>query len=181
MKIALYSSTMGGGKSTVAAYLMEHHDFYRIKLAQVLKDMLVVFLANYVPDPIAYIEGAKKELPIPGLGVTGRYLMQTLGTDWGRLLVNRDIWLNIVVNRIEQLPTTTSIVIDDMRFENEMQGLVEHGFITIKLVGHGELTSAHDSEGGLDQAAFDYTVYNDGSIVDLWRKIDQIIIASRIR
>lgn len=170
--IALYSSTMGAGKTTVANYLVENYGYERLKFARILKDMLFVFLESFVDDPWEYIEGDKKEDVIPDLGVTCRYLMQTLGTEWGRMQVGLDTW---VIATLNKLNPNQRYIIDDMRFPNEYKALKDKGFVLIKLVGYGELTQKHASEGSLDDFTFDYVIQNNGTLENLLDKIDLIL------
>lgn len=171
MNIALYSNTMQAGKSTVAEYLTTQ-GYTHIKFARILKDMLRVFLANFVDDPWEYLEGDKKEVIIPELGVTTRYLMQTLGTEYGREIVHRDVW---VIATLNNLDPDKNYVIDDMRFPNEYTRLQELGFVMVKLVGRGQLTNQHQSEGQLDNYDFDYIIENSGTVGELLAKVDKII------
>lgn len=171
MNIALYSATMQAGKSTVAEYLVNQHYFIQIKFARILKNMLAVFLVNFVDDPWQYLEGDKKEVVIPEINVTARYLMQTLGTEWGRF-INLDTW---VIATLNNLDPNKNYVIDDLRFENEYRRLRELGFVMVKLVGRGTLTNQHQSEGNLDGFPFDYLIENDGTIDELLDKIDAIL------
>lgn len=163
---------MQGGKSTVANFLENHHGYIRLKFAQVLKDMLAVFLTNFVNDPWVYLEGDKKEEVVPGLNVTGRHLMQTLGTNWARHHIGLDTWIIATLNKLD---SDRHYVIDDMRFPNEYEALTKKGFITIRLVGYGEITSQHESESQLDNFPFDYVIYNDSTIEELLTKINVII------
>jgi hypothetical protein len=169
--LALYSNSMQAGKSTVADYLIEL-GYTKIKFARTLKLMLVPFLLNFVDDPWEYLEGSKKEHEVPGLGVTARFLMQTLGHDWGRMSIGRnDVWVLIETRNL----TGDGYIVDDMRYENEYQKLRELGFTMIKLVGRGELTSAHGSEGNLDAYPFDYVIENAGTVGELLSKVTRII------
>ena len=114
----------GAGKGEIAEYLMREHRFSTIKLADPLKDMLRVFLKEYLGfnhEMIErHIEGNLKEAPIPLLGGNStRELMQTLGTEWGRQLVP-DMWINIAIARIQRkVSRRHRVVVDDMRFPNE--------------------------------------------------------------
>lgn len=172
--IALYSNTMQGGKSTVAEYLIKYHGYKRLKFAQVLKDMLAVFLNYFVDDPWAYLEGTKKENVIPGLDVTARHLMQTLGDEWGRQCVAEDVWIRVVLQQIQKNPSTL-FVVDDLRYPNEYTALAQLGFTFVNLVGHGQLTSEHSSEGSLNGFDWDHTIYNDDTIQNLLNRVETII------
>ena len=103
------------GKDTIANHLVQHHGFTRLAYADAIRDMLELGLGiepRYLTDD--------KETIIPWLGVTGRKLMQSLGTEWGRQQIRQDIWLVVIGQRIQALADETDrIVISDVRFDNE--------------------------------------------------------------
>lgn len=170
--IALYSSSMGHGKSTVTTTL-NSQGFTTVKLAGTLKDMLRVFLTHWgLPSDAVErcVEGDLKEVAIPAIpGVTTRHLMQTLGTDWGRTFVAPDIWVRMAMGRITRLMEAgRSVVVDDMRFPNEFDALFELGARMVKVTRPGvRVTNGHPSEGLLDQRRWDAEVINDSSLEDL--------------
>lgn len=171
--IALYSSGPSSGKTEVARLLVEQHGFKTIKLAATLKGMVVRLLYDFgvsAKDIGRCLEGDLKELPIPGLGVSPRYLFQTLGTEWGRALVHPKVWTMIAVNRCRaELSQGRSVVVDDMRFPNEFEALKEAGGTMVKVTRPGVVapTDGHASEGLLDDILFDYEVVNGGTLDDL--------------
>ncbi len=171
--IALYSSAPSSGKSEVADILINHHGYHRIKLAKTLKSMVTVMLHDFgIPmgELHRYIEGDLKEVIIPGLGVSPRYLFQTLGTEWGRQLVKNDVWTLITTNRIKaELAQGHSVVVDDLRFPNEFEALQGIGGTMVRVArpGHIAQPTNHVSEGLLDDTPFEFEVYNDGSLADL--------------
>ena len=75
------------GKSTAAAELAAQHGFIHYAFAQPLKAML----AEGLNLSAAQLEGAEKEAPLPWLGKSPRELLQTLGSEWGRKLVHREL------------------------------------------------------------------------------------------
>jgi len=112
----------GVGKSTYASFLAGKtgHVF---SFATPLKSMLTaVFPNEYVLN--------KKDEKIPYFDVTARYLLQTLGTEWGREMVDQNIWIKLLrVRLIECLTDTvvTPLVVDDLRFDNEAEMIRELG------------------------------------------------------
>lgn len=116
----------GSGKSTVAQYLQTHHGAKRIRLADGLKRML-----RCIGLTDEQVDGREKLQPVALLcDHTPRHAMQTLGTEWGRRLIGKDIWVNIAVMSVtrewmdnpEQL-----VVIDDVRHANEVRAIRELG------------------------------------------------------
>jgi hypothetical protein len=70
-------------------------------------------------------------------GLSLRYVLQTLGTEWGRKKVNPLIWINYLYNktlpRLKSYPVYSGVVIPDHRFLNEIQATQAHGGYCIKL------------------------------------------------
>jgi hypothetical protein len=179
MIVALYSPVPQSGKSTIAEYIIEQYEFDRIKFADPLYDM-IESLARYVfcseGDIIEYVYGNHKETPWPIVGVSTRQLLQSLGTEWGRQIVDPNIWLNIAIERIRRRGDGVRIILDDNRFKNEFQWLYDNDAVPIRIVRPNiQYGGTHSSEGQLDNLPFDYTIVNDGAIDDLKRKVDAIM------
>lgn len=112
----------GVGKSTYASFLAGKNG-HVFSFATPLKSMLTsVFPNEYVLK--------KKDEKIPYFDVTARYLLQTLGTEWGRNMVDQNIWIKLLrVRLIEHLTDSvvTPLVVDDLRFDNEAEMIRELG------------------------------------------------------
>jgi hypothetical protein len=117
-----------------------------------------------------------------------RELLQKLGTEAMRDGLHEDVWVNALFadyrgpKMSEYNPSNW--IITDMRFPNELEAVVERKGITIR-VNRNNGTRAidinpHPSETSLDDAEFNYTVINDGSIDDLIEKVRQILITEKI-
>lgn len=110
----------GSGKSTLAE-LLAARGWSRLPLASPLKDMLRSLLHAQGLDTItinAMLDGTLKEEPTRYLGGRSpRYAMQTLGTEWGRNLIDPMLWLDVWRERVKH--TATNIVVEDVRFPNE--------------------------------------------------------------
>lgn len=172
-KLIVLTGKAGCGKSSVANYLIRNYGFEPVKFASVLKDMLYAMGLNY-----DHIEGELKEQPLDILGgKTPRYAMQTLGTEWGRDLIAKDLWVNIWKTRATKLlESGHSVVTDDCRFENELtaardiMGLI----LEVKRPGSIDITeSNHSSEGGVSYS--DGCIVNSGSISELEKHTDYMI------
>ena len=112
----------GVGKSTYASFLAGSNG-HVFSFATPLKSMLTaVFPNEYVLN--------KKDEKIPYFDVTARYLLQTLGTEWGREMVDQNIWIKLLrVRLIDHLndSAVTPLVVDDLRFDNEAEMIRELG------------------------------------------------------
>lgn len=138
----------GSGKDTLANYLCIHHGFTQVAYADPIRDALELGLgieSHHLRED--------KESIIPWLGVSGRHLMQTLGTEWGRDLIHPDLWRLLLQRRIDRLQDETDrCVISDLRFPNEADWLRAHPNAHIWHIDRPSAAPvrAHPSEAGLD-------------------------------
>lgn len=176
--IGLYSPVMQSGKSTVASWLVRQHGFERVAFASTLKDMARVFLSVYAQHPAdvdRMLDGDLKEQEVPGLGHSPRWVMQTLGTEWGRRSLHPEVWVNVAMAKAKKLMAEgKSVVIDDVRFPNEYRAVAELGS-TWMIMRRGSQTDTpkHPSEGQLDWVGYDYVIFNNDSKSDLYRYIEE--------
>lgn len=175
--IALYSSAPKCGKSTAARILTSiDNRFVVLKFAGALKSMLLsLFLsAGYTQkQALEYIEGDKKDEPLSLFGYEStRYLMQTLGTEWGRNTIDERLWVNIAEARMEKLlKGGKQVVIDDLRFPNEFTMLKKHGAVIWKIDRDVPRNTEHCSEGACDKFGFDDLIVNDCSMREYVDKV----------
>ncbi len=132
-----------------------------MSFAEPIKEMIRVLLrALGHNDAIIgrMVDGDLKEVIIPELGRSTRYLMQTIGTEWGRDIVHQHIWLAPIKNAIAR---GESIVVDDVRFENEFALLQNAGATLIRVDRPATDSTNHQSEGRLDDFPFDFRITNN--------------------
>jgi hypothetical protein len=175
--LAIYSPSPGSGKTTFSNFLIQ--GFGRecgvgvLSFASPLKAMVATLLRK-IPDLsekdiFEYLHDKKEEV-IPILGCSVRRLLQTLGTEWGRQVINPYIWINLLEREVERLKNNLDvIIIDDMRFLNEFNAVRKMGGKTIYLDRKINYETDHVSEGQLDsfKESFDYIVENSGSLEEL--------------
>lgn len=189
--IAICSSSMRSGKSTVADVLVGSYGFKRIKFAGVLKQMLLPFFqALGIQNPWNYIEGDARTTPLPIISteenpITARRLMQTLGTEWGRMSVSENVWVDITranTMRTLQREQGPGVVIDDMRFINEykdvMKGYADNVHVTtVRVIRPGfERDTTHASEGELDNVQMMVDIINNGTLEELEEKAKTLLL-----
>jgi hypothetical protein len=169
---------MGSGKSTVANYLSGYWGYATVPLAKPMRDMMMAFLRsfNYSPIEIGDFLSVNKETPIsriPGKP-TARQLLQHLGTEWGRNCVHDQVW--IAAWQAAAL-NCKYIVTDDCRFLNEYKTIKSIPGAQVWRITRqsAKVTSAHSSEGELDNVAVDHELTNDGTVAELHAKIDAIL------
>jgi len=200
MIIALISPCPGCGKSTVAKYLTQPQGRLEtlsvlIPLAAPLKRMLATLLGDFgigQYEACRYINGDWKEKPIPEIPgtPTARYLMQTLGTEWGRNLIHEDLWVQAWKRKATRAQV---VVVDDVRRLNEYNALpgAQVWRITNKKAlktyreslprtfWHRLLRITpkrnHASEGELNSVPVNAEIANDGTLLELYAKIDELL------
>ena len=155
----------GCGKST-AAGILEREGFVPLALAQPLYDALAAITG--VPAETLQRRDIK-EKPLAGIGKSPRYLLQTLGTEWGRNLVGETVWIDILMRKIDELRADgRSVTVADVRFDDEAQAIIDAGgsIWRIYLAEHwiGGSEAYHPSEAGISQHLISRRIYNDNDL-----------------
>lgn len=148
------------GKDTVAAIILPllmnvDSSFRHASFAQPLKDMIEAGFG---------LKDKQDAEAIEYYGCTHRHMLQTLGTEWGRDLIGKDVWLNSLAKRTAK----HSIVITDVRFDEEAAYVRDRGYL-VHIVRTGEgmdsiSNPGHPSERGVIPGSKDYILYNDHSL-----------------
>lgn len=147
----------GSGKSFIARNIKGVHYIDKrnaeiLSFAKPIKDMTVAFLDTFLPKGKAQLyahDPAYKETKVTGLDVTARHIMQTLGTEWGRELIGKDVWRNILLMYSEgaYYDDEATVICDDVRFTDEADALKDHDWILTRVVSKDEKTGdTHTSE-----------------------------------
>lgn len=181
-----FSGKKGSGKSYFADYLVNNKLFIKLSFASPLKEITKILFNlsdEDVKDPI------KKELINPKFNASPRELMQWLGTDIMREEFNKrfnysgSIWIDNVKDKVKMLlDSNKDVVIDDVRFQNEVDMIHSLGGIVINL--HNDLnsnnlntlTSSHPSEN--QKLTFNYEFINDKSYsntYDIYLNLDLLV------
>ena len=163
------------GKNTVADYLKYHISNSRIlTFADPVVDIAEVltnedFRINYEN---------KKKMFFPIVNLTGRELLQKIGTEWGRSL-NSNIWIDLLFEKIDDLlslDVNKHTIISDVRFKNEADEILKRGGILIKIERNTGLIDSHVSENDLDD--YDkpmYIIDNNGTLENLKKQLNTFI------
>ncbi len=172
----------GSGKDTAAVALM-NEGYHMAKFAGALKEMVrsyLYYLGVHDDAATAMIENAQvKEIASDYFrGKTPRFVMQTLGTEWGRDTIGQDIWVNACMQHCSQFEKA---VITDVRFPNEVQAVVSQGGIIIRIVRNGSKTDQHSSETLIDSLAVDHEICNNGTIEELHEALLNIVKGQNVR
>ena len=146
-----FNGLIGSGKNAAADYLQQKYNFQRLSFADSLKDAVsVVFgwdremLAGLTEEARNQRELVdswwSKRLKIRGL--TPRWVLQQWGTEVCRYGFHPDIWIASLERKIEN--NSFDIVIDDCRFQNEMNSIRKHDGILIR-INRGELPEWYET------------------------------------
>jgi hypothetical protein len=189
---------IGSGKGTVGLHLTQQYNFKAVSFASSLKDA-VSHIFNWPRD---LLEGDTsesriwRELPDPwwsekfGKVITPRWVFQNIGTDVFRNHFHTDIWVWSLENKIKN--SQAPVVITDVRFDNEIQ-MIKQLNGKILWVKRGEdpewlqfaiknvsimpflYPSIHPSEYSWLSRSPDHIIYNNGTLVDLYKQIDDFM------
>lgn len=154
MKLCL-TGKAGSGKTSIALEY-ERKGYIRLAFATPVKEFACEILRR----------------PIEKTDPKDREFLQKLGTDVGRWR-DKDIWVKHFADNLAEAKIITGqddfFVVDDARFQNEVDYLRSQGFVVVKVLGRGydmgEL-SQHISESGVDAIKPDFTVDNSGELMD---------------
>lgn len=160
------------GKSSAAVHLATYHRFGVHRFAGTLKEM-----AKCLGLSPQQVDGDLKETPDHEIlgGKTPRYFMQRLGTEFGREMIDQDLWLNAWKATMPK--GFDGIACDDVRFQNEADYIRSQGGYLIRVERDMEdnFERSHESEGQ-NLGPYHATIYNNGTLEDLGHKVDNVLM-----
>ena len=170
----------GCGKSTAAA-ILEREGFVPLALAQPLYDALAVITGVPVE---ALQDRATKELPLPGIGKSPRFLLQTLGTEWGRNTVKQSIWIDRLMQQAEGWTAAgKSVTVADVRFDDEAEAICAAGGVIWRIYRPenwiGGEAARHSSEAGISDHMVSRRIYNHGDLAAFETQVLVALAAER--
>lgn len=168
----------GSGKDTIGDFLVEKYGLKKIALADPIKRLVKDVFA--LDDHTVYDREAREQ-PLdrwPGWSV--RTLLQYVGTELFRENIDDSIWVKSLWYKISD-DNDGDYVVTDVRFPNELQYFQDHAaegqFLCLKVIrpGYegnvgmtGHASEAYDLHG-------DYEIINDGTIKDLYNKVNAVL------
>lgn len=172
------------GKSTISKEMMKI-GFHPMAFASPVKEMVNRFLTmlGFSTKEI-YDFNQNKDFLIPGIEKSVRELWQTLGTDWGRNLIDEDSWIMMAENEVNKFKEMycrhnfyRGIVFEDVRFDNEAEFIRDKGGLIVHLVPERELKAYynHESEAGIEFKDNDLLFNNDHGVDELITRIELIL------
>lgn len=160
------------GKDTVGGFLKDAFGVQTVAFALPIKESLRTMMG--LTDE--HLHGSLKEAELDWLGKSPRQLMQLLGTEWGRGLVNDSIWLILAEREIDRLreDELLHVAVTDVRFENEAEMIRAKGGVIWHIERPGiQKVTAHASESGLkfQPELGDIKIINNGTFDDLLNEV----------
>jgi len=163
----VFSGKAYSGKTTCADYFVTKYNMQKLSFATILKELC------------RDVFNMKKK---------NRSLLQDVGT--ALRSVDEDVFVNYLERKIEMLGYRNGIVVDDLRYQNELKMLKRQKFMVMRLIVDDEIlkeragqkgkimTSAqlnHPSEKDLDNIYQDICfMTNEGTLKELYNKLDKI-------
>ena len=198
IKLIAISGAAGSGKDTVCNFLCDtYKDYYYEPFAYGLKQAAAA--AFGIPEE-AFHDRDKKEIPDPFWQVSPRKIAQFFGTEMFRQTiknliphVQENFWVermygrlngHLVPDDVGAYEPGDTVVIPDLRFQNEYEFLIANKAIILHLTRPGADGTVgipnHPSEAGINFHTKEnfYEIINDGTIAELHRKVANIITAS---
>lgn len=187
----------GVGKDTVASYLNDwYENCYSESFAGPLKDACSYAFGIPLDD---FYDAEAKETPVKYWNdLTPRKIAQFVGTEMFRETISKlfgiefvkDFWIRRLEGKLSRqillgddghyYPEDT-VVVPDVRFQNEYDWIIRNNGIVIHLVRDGKDgnvgIAGHASEAGVDfhTPTRTYLIRNNSSIGDLYNEVDRCI------
>lgn len=172
------TGSRGSGKDTLATGL----DAQIVKMADTLKNMLRTMYreAGLEEEEIERkIEGDLKEEPCEVLGgASPRRAMQTLGTEWAKMVdPTHTIWSRIwFVKALKLLEEGQPVVCTDIRFRHEAEAVRALGGYLARVNRPDQVVhDLHPSETEMRGLDVDFTISNHGTPAQLQEKAQNLV------
>lgn len=116
----------------------------------------------------------RRNIAVSPLDTTMRSLLQTLGTEWGRDVVDPDIWVKLAAPKVcSGLTAGYDVLIPGVRFQNEADMIHAFDGYVIEVVRPDTGGDTHISETrALD---VDAVLSNSGDILHLRREVKRVL------
>lgn len=175
------TGTAGCGKSTAGHFLRFRRGYTEAAFSWLLKDLIGKCLFDFSDDQL-YGPSHMRNAGDPrytrpdGTMLTPREVLQVMGTDAARKLWPT-IWVDACMRTVDNaLAGGNTVVITDMRFDNEAEAVIARGGIVIKLCrtegGLEGAAAAHSSEAGVSPHLIAEQIHNTGTKDALYAMLD---------
>ena len=190
---------ISSGKGTVGD-LLESKGFYKDSFATPLKDACSVMFGwpRELLEGDTEVSRSWREQQDSfwsekfGYDFSPRLALQLMGTEAGRDVFHKDIWVISLLNRSKN----KDVVVTDVRFKNEIEYIQNNGGIVVRIkrgedpewvdsltkintqdkrIEYMEKFSIHQSEWDWVGCDFNYEIANNGTIEELGNRVDSVL------
>jgi hypothetical protein len=190
---------ISSGKGTVGD-LLESKGFYKDSFATPLKDACSVMFGwpRELLEGDTEVSRSWREQQDSfwsekfGYSFLPRLALQLMGTEAGRDVFHKDIWVISLLNRSKN----KDVVVTDVRFKNEIEYIQNNGGIVVRIkrgedpewvdsltkintqdkrIEYMEKFSIHQSEWDWVGCDFNYEIANNGTIEELGNRVDSVL------
>lgn len=176
------------GKDTTAEHLVTR-GWTRVAFADTLREVLYalnpIIEGHYYPEGDGVLlERVVEIVDRKGWDVAKvehpeiRALLQRLGTEAGREIIDQQMWVRKGEEKIER--AGGPVVITDCRFPNEVNMVRRRKGTLVWIERPGnQAANAHASEHSITQADCDFTIVNSGTIEELENYVDSALVLNQ--
>lgn len=178
----------GAGKNEVGSYLEREYGVTLAAFADLLKQSAAACFGFEVDvweklknDPRARVV-VYREYDTPGVpgarevfaDISVRQFLQNYGTEAHRDVFGDNFWVDALFERLGDIYYGPAVAITDTRFENEIMAIDGRDGVTIRVDrGRAHDPDVHRSEAEPPADLISATIFNHGSLEDLYRKVDE--------
>lgn len=199
MNLIAITGKAGSGKDTIATYIENKYaNCYVEAFATPLKQACAAAFGIPIEN---FQDTFLKETDNDFWGVSPRMISQFVGTEMFRDMMTSlipDVGKNFWVERMRglikgEIPTENgavytnedTILISDLRFQNEYEFITSEKGIVLQVVKDGQEgnvgLSGHASEAGFETSADNtWLIYNDGTLEELYEEVEKALTAFNV-
>jgi hypothetical protein len=159
---------INSGKDTIANYIqaLYPNKYRRYAFAKPLKEAVKTMFGF---TDVQVEDRTLKEQVDPYWGFSPRFALQKLGTEYGRNMLDKDVWIKRAQYEHEQnLKLGLRTIITDVRFENEAAWIRSLPHATIIYIQAPDIVRDekynHESENGISRSFSDVIINNDKAL-----------------
>lgn len=186
VKVIGISGKKESGKDTVGDYLVKNFGYTKLSFAAALKDICKI-LYPFLTDKHLNDHVLKETIQVDILdNQSPRMIMQKVGTDLFRTHYDENIWIRILNDSIRKEIKNNNkkkFVITDVRFQNELDYILtsfDESIIFDIQRSSKNLLDEHITENGILSCKNMITIENNGTLFDLFQKIDYHIVEKKM-
>ncbi|MFB7823870.1 deoxynucleotide monophosphate kinase family protein [Streptomyces hydrogenans] len=172
------------GKDTVGEYLVRSRGYRRVAFADALKEVALRVNPIVVTDEDLYNIPGDRLSDVVGYGgweaakdrhPEVRRFLQELGA--AMRAVDPEIWIRAALKKVDEANEAgVPCVVTDVRYLNELDELKRRRWHTVHINRPGVPQLVHESEGAIGPEKTHFMIRNVGTIDDLHRQVDNIMV-----